>query len=58
VTANGNPTQVLYAGIAPGEPEGVDQINIQLPDPAPTGKISIVLTVGSATSQPYVLTLP
>jgi uncharacterized protein (TIGR03437 family) len=58
VTANGKPTQLLYAGIAPGEPEGVDQINIQFSDPAPTGNVSIILTVGSAASQPYVLILP
>src|SRR5580704_7390656 len=58
VTVNGQPAQVLYAGIAPGLVQGVDQINAQLPDGVTSGKLSIVLTVNNAASQPYSLILP
>jgi uncharacterized protein (TIGR03437 family) len=57
VTANGKPTQLLYAGIAPGEPEGVDQINIQLPD-GTSGQITIVLKAGNAQSKPFTVNVP
>jgi uncharacterized protein (TIGR03437 family) len=57
VTANGQLGQVLYAGIAPGLPQGVDQINFQLPDGVASGKVSIVLTVGNAASKPFEVTL-
>jgi uncharacterized protein (TIGR03437 family) len=51
VTVGGQPANVLYAGAAPFEVEGVLQINIQLP-PGVTGmKVLVTITVGSAASQ-------
>jgi uncharacterized protein (TIGR03437 family) len=58
VTANGQAGEVLYAGIAPGLAEGVNQINFQLPENVTSGKISIVLTVGNTASLPFAMTLP
>jgi len=52
---NSQPATVLYAGIAPGLPQGANQINVQLPEDARTGTISIVWTVGGVSSQPYTL---
>jgi uncharacterized protein (TIGR03437 family) len=53
VTVNGEPATVLYAGIAPGLPQGANQINVQLPADARTGTITIVWTAGSASSKPF-----
>jgi uncharacterized protein (TIGR03437 family) len=58
VTVNGEPAQVLYAGIAPGPVQGTNQINIQLPDDITTGQVTIVLTAGDASSKPFSFTLP
>jgi uncharacterized protein (TIGR03437 family) len=58
VTANGEPAQVLYGGIAPGLVQGANQINIQLPDDITTGPLTIVLTAGDASSKPFSFTLP
>jgi uncharacterized protein (TIGR03437 family) len=58
VTANGQDAQVLYAGIAPGLAEGANQINILLPNAAPSGAITLVLKVGSAASKEFSVTLP
>ncbi|HWC96142.1 MAG TPA: hypothetical protein VG456_05320, partial [Candidatus Sulfopaludibacter sp.] len=54
VTVNGEAAQVLYAGIAPGLTPGANQINIQLPADIPAGAVSIVLTVGTASSKAFV----
>jgi uncharacterized protein (TIGR03437 family) len=58
VTANGQAGQVLYAGVAPGLDQGVDQVNVQFSDALPSGKVSFVLTVGSASSPSYSIVLP
>src|SRR3954470_20459646 len=54
-TVNGQPAQVLYAGIAPGLIEGANQINVRLPVNAASGALSIVLNVGTASSNPILL---
>jgi hypothetical protein len=54
VNVNGLPAEVLYAGIAPGLPEGANQVNIRLPAAVPPGSLSIVLTVGSVSSKAFV----
>lgn len=53
VTVNGEPAQVLYAGVAPGLPEGANQLNILLPADARSGTITIAWTVGMVTSNAY-----
>lgn len=53
VSVNGEPAQVLYAGAAPGLPEGANQINIQLAAGARSGALSFVWTVGLASSKPF-----
>jgi uncharacterized protein (TIGR03437 family) len=50
-TVNGEPAMVLYAGTAPGLVYGVYQFNVQLPADLPSGAQTIVLQVGSSTSQ-------
>jgi hypothetical protein len=57
-TINGEPTQVLYAGIAPGLIEGANQINIGVPSDIGSGQITIVLTAGNVSSKPFSFTLP
>ena len=54
VTVNGEPATVLYAGIAPGLPQGANQINVQLPADARSGTITIVWSVAGASSKPFV----
>jgi uncharacterized protein (TIGR03437 family) len=49
VTVGGEPVKVLYAGSAPGEANGVVQVNIQLP-PDIIGAQPVVLTVGGISS--------
>jgi uncharacterized protein (TIGR03437 family) len=53
VTVNGEPAQVLYAGVAPGLVEGANQINILLPSDARAGALSIVWTVGGFSSKGF-----
>ena len=50
VTIGGKPAQVLYAGNAGGEVEGVVQVNVQLPVGV-SGVVPVVLQVGSHSSQ-------
>ena len=57
-TLNGESAQVLYAGIAPGLVQGVNQINITIPDDTSSGPVSIVVTAGTASSKPFPFTLP
>ena len=45
---------MLYAGVAPGEPDGVIQINVQVPTGLTAGGAGVVVTIGNATSQPGV----
>jgi len=58
VTVNGEPTTVLYAGIAPGLVQGANQINVQLPADITSGPLTIVLTAGAASSTPFSFALP
>jgi uncharacterized protein (TIGR03437 family) len=51
-TMGGLDAQVLYAGVAPGEPEGVIQINVQVPTGVTPGSVEVVVKVGDASSQP------
>jgi uncharacterized protein (TIGR03437 family) len=49
----GQPAQVLYAGGSPGFIEGIIQVNLKIPDRAPTGpSVPVVFQVGDQTSQP------
>jgi uncharacterized protein (TIGR03437 family) len=57
-TINGKPAQVLYAGIAPGLVQGANQFNLMLPSGITSGPISIVVTVGNASSKAFSFTLP
>jgi trimeric autotransporter adhesin len=54
VTIDGKPAEVLYAGAAPGIVAGVMQINARIPINSQAGTVPVVLTVGSAASQPGV----
>jgi uncharacterized membrane protein len=52
VTIGGQPAVVNYAGGAPGFPAGLMQVNVVIPDTAPTGApIAVVITVGPNQSQ-------
>jgi hypothetical protein len=42
----------VYAGVAPQSVDGLLQVNAQIPSNAPSGRVPIVLTIGSASSQP------
>ncbi len=44
--------QITYAGVAPQAVDGLVQVDAQIPSNVPSGNIAIVLTVGSASSQP------
>jgi uncharacterized protein (TIGR03437 family) len=50
----GQPADVQYAGSAPGLVTGVLQVNVKIPDNAPTGAVPIAIVVGTAASQPGV----
>ena len=47
---DGQSAGVLYAGAAPGQVQGVIQINARVPASASTGEVQIVLQVGSYSS--------
>jgi uncharacterized protein (TIGR03437 family) len=50
VKIGGVDAKVLYAGAAPGDVEGVVQINVQVPN-TPGAAVPVILTVGSTSSQ-------
>jgi uncharacterized protein (TIGR03437 family) len=50
-TIGGLDAPVLYSGVAPGQPDGMIQINIQVPAGLPSGTASIVVKIGDASSQ-------
>ncbi|HXE63721.1 MAG TPA: DVUA0089 family protein [Bryobacteraceae bacterium] len=51
-TIGGKFAEVTYAGLVPGETPGLQQINVHLPDDAPTGSaVPIQLTIGGVTTQ-------
>ncbi len=52
VRIGGAPAEVLYAGAAPGLVAGVFQINARIPEGVVSGAVPVVVTVGSAASQP------
>jgi uncharacterized protein (TIGR03437 family) len=58
VSVNGQPADVLYAGVAPGLVEGANQINLRLPDGIGPGALHIVLQAGDAASKEFLFTLP
>jgi uncharacterized protein (TIGR03437 family) len=58
VIVNDQPAIVLYAGIAPGLVQGVNQINIQLPDGITSGQLTIVLTAGDTSSKRFMWNQP
>jgi uncharacterized protein (TIGR03437 family) len=54
-TIGGVPATVSYAGGAPNLVTGVLQVNITIPETAPTGDaVPLVITVGGVESQPQV----
>jgi uncharacterized protein (TIGR03437 family) len=55
VTIDGKPAEVTYAGGAPGLVAGLMQINARIPAGAQVGTAPVVITVGSASSQPGVI---
>jgi uncharacterized protein (TIGR03437 family) len=53
VTIGGRDTEVLYAGAAPGFVAGSMQINVRIPNDAPTGdEVPVLISVGNRNSQP------
>ena len=50
-TIGGMPARVVYAGSSPTSIAGLFQVNVVVPDDAPTGDVPIVITVGDASSQ-------
>ena len=51
VDIDGKPAEVVYAGSAPGIVTGVMQVNVRVPAIFPSSAASVVLTVGTQTSQ-------
>jgi uncharacterized protein (TIGR03437 family) len=51
-TVAGQPAQILYAGDAPDLVSGVLQVNLVIPAGTPSGPQPVVITVGTASSQP------
>jgi uncharacterized protein (TIGR03437 family) len=51
VMVNGQPALWTYAGEAPGFAAGLLQLNVQIPTNAPSGNLSIVVSIGSNISQ-------
>jgi uncharacterized protein (TIGR03437 family) len=50
-TIGGLDAQVLYAGVAPGEPDGMTQINVVVPSAINPGNAEILVNVGGIRSQ-------
>jgi uncharacterized protein (TIGR03437 family) len=48
---NGQPALYTYAGEAPGQVAGVMQLNVQIPSNAPSGNLSITVSIGGNVSQ-------
>ncbi len=51
VTINGQPASYVYAGEAPGFVAGLMQLNVQIPANAPSGALSITVSIGGNISQ-------
>jgi uncharacterized protein (TIGR03437 family) len=56
VTVAGVPAFIQFIGITPGS-VGVMQINFQIPQTAPLGAQSLVVTVGAVSSVPVTLNI-
>ena len=54
VTIGGADAHVVYAGNAPGEIEGVVQINVMVPPTVTPGTLPVVVTIGGVPSPPGV----
>jgi uncharacterized protein (TIGR03437 family) len=55
VTVGGTPAEVLYAGAAPGLVAGVMQLNVRIPDAAPTGDgVMVVVDAGEIAGARWV----
>jgi uncharacterized protein (TIGR03437 family) len=50
VSIGGKNATVAYAGAAPGSPNGVVQINVQIPSGLPAGQAEVLLQIGGASS--------
>lgn len=50
----GRPADVLYAGSAPAQVSGLFQVNLRIPEDAPTGVVTLEIQVGTTPSQPGV----
>ena len=50
VLIDNQPTDVLYAGAAPGMPQGIFQINARVPASASNGEVHVVMQVGKYSS--------
>ena len=48
---NGQPALYTYAGESPGQVAGVMQLNVQIPANAPSGNLSITVSIGGNVSQ-------
>ena len=53
-TIAGLPADVLYAGVAPGQPEGLMQMNVQIPAGLKAGAAEVLVKIGDTLSQPGV----
>jgi uncharacterized protein (TIGR03437 family) len=51
ILINGQPALYTYAGEAPGMVAGVMQLNVQIPANAPSGPLSIQVSIGGTMSQ-------
>ena len=50
VRIGGKPAEVQFAGNAPGFVAGAMQVNVKVPEDAPTGDVSLYLIVGTVSS--------
>jgi uncharacterized protein (TIGR03437 family) len=51
VTIGGITADVLYAGAAPQFVAGFFQMNVKVPENAPSGNLDVIVTVGNGRSQ-------
>lgn len=51
-------SDVLYAGLAPGNISGLQQLNIRIPQSVPSGNVPVSITVGGVTTSSPAAVLP
>ena len=56
VTIGDTVAQVLFSGLTPGS-SGLYQINLVVPDSAPSGNVAVTVTTGALTSNPARITV-